>query len=130
MAVSKTDLLQYVAQFQQDNKRPCPKSSIVATHGESALLVLRELVDDKSVNCRRGRNGGYYPTDTVAVLSGTNTFTGTTTIPADAPIEAGNAPASDVPAEAESEDLAAQFAALEAKLAAAEAEEQSEQVPF
>jgi hypothetical protein len=121
MAVSKTDLLQYVAQFQQDNKRPCPKSSIVATHGESALLVLKELVDDKSVNCRRGRNGGYYPTDTVAVL---------TDVVEDAPIEAGNAPASDVPAEAESEDLAAQFAALEAKLAAAEAEEQSEQVPF
>ena len=117
MAVSKTDLLQYVAQFQQDNKRPCPKSSIVATHGESALIVLKELVDDKSVNCRRGRNGGYYPTDTVASLN-------------NAPIEAGNAPASDVPAEVESEDLAAQFAALEAKLAAAEAEEQSEQVPF
>jgi hypothetical protein len=117
MAVSKTDLLQFVAQFQQDNKRPCPKSSIVATHGETALAVLKQLIDDKSVNCRRGRNGGYYPTDTVAAL-------------ADAPIEADNAPASDVPAEAESEDLAAQFAALEAKLAAAEAEEQNAQLPF
>jgi len=117
MAVSKTDLLQYVAQFGQDNKRPCPKASIVATHGETALAVLKQLIDDKSVNCRRGRNGGYYPTDTVAALD-------------DAPIEAENAPASDVPAEVESEDLAAQFAALEAKLAAAEAEEQNEQLPF
>jgi len=117
MTVLKTDLLQYVAQFQQDNKRPCPKASIVATYGETAIAVLKQLIDDKSVNCRRGRNGGYYPTDTVAAL-------------ADAPHEADNAPTSDVPVEDEPEDLAAQFAALEAKLAAAEAEEQNEQLPF
>jgi hypothetical protein len=121
MAVSKTDLLQYVAQFQQDNKRPCPKSSIVAVHGESALSVLKELVDDKSINCRRGRNGGYYPTDTVAAL-------------ADAPIEAENGPSSDENVEDESNSLAEQFAALNARIAAAEAAEaaeaESEQVPF
>ena len=117
MAVSKTDLLQYVAQFQQDNKRPCPKSSIVATHGETAIAVLKQLVSDGTVVCRRGRNGGYYPTDTDAAL-------------ADAPHEAVNAPTSDVPVEDGSEDLAAQFAALEAKLAAAEAEGQNEQLPF
>jgi len=106
MAVSKSELLQFVAQYQQDNKRPCPKSAVVATHGESALDILKELVADSSIGCRRGRNGGYYPTDTVASLSGE-----------DAPIEAENASPSDENVENESNDLAEQFAALEAKLA-------------
>jgi hypothetical protein len=119
MAVSKSDLLQFVTQYQQDNKRPCPKAAIIATHGETALDVLKELVDDKSVNCRRGRNGGYYPTDTVAVLSSDS----------DAPVEAGNAPQSDETVENESNDFAEQFAALEAKLALL-SESESEGVPF
>lgn len=123
MAVSKTDLLQFVAQYQQDNKRPCPKAAIISTHGEGALDVLKGLVADKSVNCRRGRNGGYYPTDTVAYLSSPVE---------DAPIEAGNAPQSDESSTVDNDDLSAQFAALEARLAAAEAAEaaQSEQTPF
>lgn len=116
MAVSKTDLLQFVAQYQQDNKRPCPKAAIISTHGEGALDVLKGLIADKSVNCRRGRNGGYYPTDTVAALSSPVE---------DAPIEAGNAPASDEAGDVDVDALAAQFAALEARLAAAEAEQEA-----
>lgn len=101
MAVTKSDLLQFVAQFQQDNKRPCPKSSIVSTYGEDALSVLKELTTDGSINCRRGRNGGYFPTDTVGALSSENT--------------------EDAEPVAEVEnDIADQFAALQARLAAAE----------
>ena len=107
MAVTKSDLLTFVAQFQQDNKRPCPKSNIVSTYGEDALTVLKELVTDGSVNCRRGRNGGYFPTDTVGALSQENTE--------DAE------PVAEVEA-----DIADQFAALQARLAAAE-ENESEQ---
>ena len=121
MAVSKTDLLQFVAQYQQDNKRPCPKAAVISTHGESALDVLKELVTDKSVSCRRGRNGGYFPTDTVAALTAVE----------DAPIEAGNGPSSDESSAVDNDDLAEQFAALEARLAAAEAEQAaSEPLPF
>lgn len=117
MAVSKSDLLQFVSKYQQDNNRPCPKAAIVASHGETALDILKELVADSSVNCRRGRNGGYYPTDTVAALSSE-----------DAPIEAENAPASDENVENESNDLAEQFAALEAKLARLSESESDAQV--
>lgn len=98
MAVIKSDLLSSIAQFQQENKRPCPKSHIISTYGEDALLVLKELVGDGTVNCRRGRNGGYFPTDTVAALS-------------EEPV-----------AEVEN-DVADQFAALQAKLAEVEAAE-------
>ena len=106
MAVLKSDLLQFVAQYQQDNKRPCPKSAIISTHGEDALTVLKELIDDKSINCRRGRNGGYFPTDTVATLSEESS--------------------SEEPVTEVENDVADQFAALQAKLAALEESEQTE----
>ena len=109
MAVSKSDLLQFVAQYQQDNKRPCPKSVIISTHGEDALTVLKELVADASVNCRRGRNGGYFPTNTVGALS----------------TESEETVAEEPVPEIEN-DVADQFAALQAKLAALE-EVESEQ---
>jgi hypothetical protein len=110
MAVLKSDLLQFVAQYQQDNKRPCPKSAIISTHGEDALTVLKELIDDKSINCRRGRNGGYFPTDTVATLSEESSSEEPVTEPV---LEVEN-------------DVADQFAALQAKLAALEESEQTE----
>jgi hypothetical protein len=110
MAVSKSDLLQFVAEYQQENKRPCPKSAIISTHGEDALSVLKELTSDGSVNCRRGRNGGYFPTDTVSVLSP----------------ESESSTEEPVP-EVEN-DVADQFAALQAKLAALEEAESEEQI--
>lgn len=111
MAVSKSDLLQFVAQYQQDNKRPCPKSVVISTHGEDALTVLKELVADGSINCRRGRNGGYFPTDTVGALSQESTENEETVTEPVPEIE---------------NDVADQFAALQAKLAALEESEQSE----
>jgi hypothetical protein len=107
MAVSKSEILQFVAQYQQDNKRPCPKSAIISTHGEDALAFLKELIDDKSINCRRGRNGGYFPTDTVTALA---------------------EPVAEEPVQEVENDVADQFAALQAKLAALEESESEEQL--
>ena len=119
MAISKSDLQQFVEQYQTDNKRPCPKAHIIATHGEAAIDTLKELISDGSVACRRGRNGGYFPVVATAAE-----------VSVDAPVEAENAPQNDAPAEVDNDALAEQFAALEAKLAAAEAAEQTESVPF
>ena len=111
MAVIKSDLLSSIAQFQQENKRPCPKSHIISTYGEDALLVLKELVGDGTVNCRRGRNGGYFPTDTVAAPS--------------------EETVSEEPVAEVENDVADQFAALQAKLAEVEAAEAEQAaVPF
>ena len=72
-------------------------------------MVLKELIADGTVVCRRGRNGGYYAVD--AGLS--------TPVTEEA--------AADEAAEiAEVADLAEQFAALNARLAAAEAAEIAE----
>ena len=120
MAILKSDLQQFVEQYQTDNKRPCPKAHIIATHGEAALDTLKALISDGTVACRRGRNGGYFP---VAATTAAE-------VSEDAPAEAENAPQNDAPAETDNDALAEQFAALEAKLAAAEAAEQNETVPF
>ena len=124
MAVTKSDLLQFVAEYQQENKRPCPKATIISTHGEAALDVLKELVADKSVSCRRGRNGGYFPTDTLAAL---------TTPVEDAPNEADNGPSSDEESEIDVDSIAERFRALEARIAAEAndaAADENEQAPF
>ena len=105
MAVSKSDLFAYVEEFKRVNGRPCPKSQIVSTYGEDALAVLKELTTDGSINCRRGRNGGYFPTDTTVAT----------------PAEVAEEPVAEV-----ENDVADQFAALQAKLAALE-ESESEQ---
>lgn len=112
MAVSKSDLLTFVADYQSANTRPCPKSHIVATHGEDSITVLKSLVEDGSLSCRRGRNGGYFPTTAAA--------------PA---IESSSEVESDAQEDTEVSD---QFAALNAKLAALEASENeaSEPAPF
>ena len=113
MAVSKSDLLQFVAEYQQENKRPCPKSAIISTHGEDALPVLKELTSDGSINCRRGRNGGYFAASTV---------------------QQAEEPVAEEPVPEVENDVADQFAALQAKLAALEESEntetESEQLPF
>ena len=116
MAASKTDILDMVKEFSATNKRPCPKKEVIAKHGEDAADVLKSLVEDGTLSVRRGRNGGYSPVDgAVAAVESTDEQT------AEIPVE------NDV-------DLADQFAALEAKLAAAEAAEnamvESEQIPF
>ena len=109
MAISKNDLLTAISEYGTENKRPCAKNNIIATHGESALAVLKELIADGSVACRRGRNGGYYAVQAAA--------------PA---VE----PTADEAAEiAEVNDLSEQFAALNARLAAAEAAEQEVAAP-
>ena len=109
MAVSKSDLFAYVEEFKRVNGRPCPKSAVIATHGEDALSVLKELVADGSINCRRGRNGGYFPTDTVGTLATESEET-----------------VAEKPVPEVENDVADQFAALQAKLAALE-ESESEQ---
>ena len=108
MVVSKSDLLQFVTEYQQENKRPCPKSAIISTHGEDALPVLKELTSDGSINCRRGRNGGYFAASTVQQT--------------EEPVVE-----SEPVAEVEN-DVADQFAALQAKLAALEEAESEEQI--
>lgn len=112
MAVSKTDLLQFIANYQTDNKRPCPKSAILATYGEDALDILGQLVKDASISSRRGRNGGFFPIEGA---------------------DANNETAESSPAAESNEDISDQFAALNAKLAALEESENqtdSEQTPF
>lgn len=104
MAISKTDLFAYVKDYQSGNSRPCPKSDILANHGEDALAVLKELIADGTVSCRRGRNGGYFPLATST--------------------EVAEEPAVEV-----ENDVADQFAALQARLAAAEAAESEEPLP-
>ena len=100
------------------NERPCAKNTIIATHGESALLVLKELIADGTVACRRGRNGGYYAVDAADAVESTVVTE-----------EAAAAEAQEI---AEVADLAEQFAALNARLAAAEAEEAAavEEAPY
>ena len=110
MAVSKSDLFAYVEEFKRVNGRPCPKSQIVSTYGEDALAVLKELTTDGSINCRRGRNGGYFPTDTTVAT----------------PAEVAEEPVAEEPVAEVENDVADQFAALQAKLAALE-ESESEQ---
>jgi hypothetical protein len=117
MACSKNEVLDFVKEFGVGNSRPCPKKEAVAKYGDDALAHLKALVDEGILGCRRGRNGGYYPTDTVAAL-------------ADAPIEAENGPQNVEESQVDGDALAEQFAALEARLAAAEAAEQNEQAPF
>ena len=108
MAVDKSVLLSSIEQYQQSNERPMAKNTIIAKHGEDAVAVLKELVTEGKVACRRGRNGGFYPTNGATVQT--------------------EAPAQEVAAEGVDDDIAAQFAALNAKLAADEAaQEQSEQ---
>ena len=118
MAISKTDLQSYITEYRTQNERPCAKNTIIATHGESALTVLKELIADGTVACRRGRNGGYYAVDAEQSTPATE--------------EAAADEAAEI---AEVADLAEQFAALNARLAAAEAAEQEsaaelEAVPF
>ena len=115
MALTKDVLLSTIAQYQQDNKRPMAKRDILSLSGDAGEVLASLLVEGK-VACRRGRNGGYFPTDTVAVL----------TVNADAPAEAVNDPVSVSEDEIDIGHLAEQFAALEARIAAEEASEQIE----
>lgn len=118
MAASKSDVLDMVKGYGVTNNRPIPKRDVAAQLGDDGVKFLKELVDSGQLGCRRGRNGGYFfKSEDAAPIT-------------DAHHEADNGPSSDVPAEDGSEDLAAQFAALEAKLAAADAEEQNKQLPF
>jgi len=115
MAASKSDVLDMVKEFSATNNRPCPKKEVIAKHGEDAADILKSLVEDGTLSVRRGRNGGYSLPNAAA----------TTTV---------DSPAVETPAENDA-DLADQFAALEAKLAAAEAAEnaapvEDEQIPF
>jgi hypothetical protein len=114
MALSKTELLSTIAQYQQDNKRPMAKRDILSLSGDAGEVLASLLVDGK-VACRRGRNGGYFPTDTVAALTANE----------DAPVEAGNDPVSASDDEIDIGHLAEQFAALEARIAAEEAQNEN-----
>lgn len=119
MAASKNDVFDMVKEYGAANSRPCPKKELLAKLGEEALAHLKTLVDEGHVGCRRGRNGGYFFKSEDAASN-------------DAPVEADNAPQNDEQSEADNDALAEQFAALEARLAAAEAAEaaESEQAPF
>ena len=121
MAASKSDVFDMVKEYGAANNRPIPKRDVIAKYGDDGLTQLKALVADGQVGCRRGRNGGYFfkSEDAAPIIN-------------DAPIEADNAPASDENSEDESNNLADQFAALEARLAAAQAAEdaENEQAPF
>lgn len=119
MAVSKSDVFDMVKEYGAFNSRPIPKRDVIAKYGEDGLTHLKALVADGQVGCRRGRNGGYF-------------FKSEDASSTDAPIVADNAPASDEQPEIDTDALADQFAALEARLAAAQAAEDaaSEQTPF
>jgi hypothetical protein len=116
MAASKNDIVEMVTQFTTANTRPCPKKEVIAKHGEDAAALLKSLVEVGILSVRRGRNGGYSIADASATVAENNEE------------QTVESPVDDV-------DLADQFAALEAKLAAAEAAEnagsiETEQVPF
>lgn len=116
---SKNDVFDAVKSYNEANKRPIPKRDILAKFGENGLTHLKNLASDGTIACRRGRNGGYFVKDDA--------------IPTveDAPVEAANAPQSDPTDEIDVGHLAEQFAALEARLAAEEAEAQNEEAaPF
>jgi hypothetical protein len=125
MAASKSDVFDMVKEYGVTNNRPIPKRDVVAKYGDDGLTHLKALVADGQLGCRRGRNGGYFfkSEDAAPIVN-------------DAPIEADNGPSSDEDVEDESNSLAEQFAALNARIAAAEAAEaaeaeaESEQVPF
>jgi hypothetical protein len=116
MAAEKNEVLDFVKEFGVGNNRPCPKKEAVAKYGEDALAHLKALVDEGILGCRRGRNGGYY------LITGS---TAASTSNNDAPVEAENAPQNSEESEIDNDALAEQFAALEARLAAAEAAEQN-----
>jgi hypothetical protein len=117
MACTKSEVLDTVKEYGAANNRPIPKRDVIAKHGEDGLTHLKALVEDGTIGCRRGRNGGYF-------------FKSEDASPVtDAPNEAENAPPSDSEASGESNDLAEQFAALEAKLARL-SESESEAAPF
>jgi hypothetical protein len=120
MAVSKSDLLTFLADYHIVNKRPCAKNTIIAKYGEDAIASLKELVADASVTCRRGRNGGYYPIAGNAAVEARQ----------NEPVEE-SAPAESEPIDTDA--LAEKFRALEARLAAEEAvqsETAAEPAPF
>lgn len=112
MAVDKNVLLASITQYQQTNERPMAKNVIIATHGADAVDTLKTLVSEGLVSCRRGRNGGFYPAAPAAVSV--------------------TEEAAEVSEPVVEDDVAAQFAALNAKLAADEAAEQepTEPLPF
>ena len=115
MACSKSDVFDMVKEYGVTNSRPIPKRDVVAKYGDDGLKFLKELVESGQLHVRRGRNGGYFFKSEEATIT-------------DAPAEAENAPASPVVEESDADDLAEQFAALEARLAAAEAAEAAEAV--
>lgn len=117
MAASKNDVFDAVKEYGAANSRPCPKKEIIAKYGEEALAHLKALVDEGYVGCRRGRNGGYF-------------FKSEDAASTDTAEEAENAPQNVEESQVNDDALAEQFAALEARLAAAEAAEQNEQAPF
>jgi len=106
---TKTEVVQFIAEYVTKNERPCPKAAVIMQFGESALELLKGAAADGSVAARRGRNGGYKPTSPVATAN------------EDASSEAENAPASDESSEVDVDSFAAQFRALEARMAAEEA---------
>lgn len=123
MAASKNDVFDMVKEYGVTNSRPIPKRDVVAKFGDDGLSHLKALVADGQLGCRRGRNGGYFfkSEDVTPIIN-------------DAPIESDNGPMGDATDEDESNNLAEQFAALSARIAAAEAaeaaESKSEQAPF
>jgi hypothetical protein len=122
MAASKSDVLDMVNEYGLTNKRPIPKRDVVAKYGDDGATHLKALVEEGTLGCRRGRNGGYF-------IKGE----ATPAIIEDAPIEADNAPSSDESNEIDMDSIAERFRALEARMAAenaAESSDSDEQLPF
>lgn len=91
------DVLAEIAAYSTANGRPCPISHLTSKFGDDAPALVATLKQEGKVFGRRGRNGGLSPANPAA---------------ADAPADAS---ADTTPADT----IAAEFAALAEKLAAA-----------
>lgn len=103
MATSKSDVLSEIAAYTAANGRPCPAKHLTDKFGADAQDVIKTLKAEGIVAGKRGRTGGL-------IASGTATVETTTEESASQTDSTGD-------------DLAAEFAALAAKLAEAQSQD-------
>lgn len=102
MAVSKQDVLDYIASNLSEKRKLVPTKDIVGALGADALAVIKALKEDGTLLASRGRYGGVKTREVNAVVQES------------APVA--------------SDDVASQFTELMAKLEADEAQVQTEAV--
>lgn len=107
MAVSKQDVLSFIAEHVTDKRKNVPRKDIIAHLGEEAGAVIDQLKKDGTIKGNRGRTGGLSMIDSTAAS-------------VEPTVEAAETPA------VESDSTAAQFAALLAKMEQDEAQSNNE----